>query len=42
MVVAGLPAQLLRLLPGVENLSLTTLVLKEYLGMVVYHLQGWL
>ena len=39
---AGLPAQLLRLLPGVENLSLTTLILKEYLGMFVYHLRGWL
>ncbi|MCB8942844.1 MAG: YdcF family protein [Ardenticatenaceae bacterium] len=29
-------------LPTVENLQLTTWALKEYVGLVVYRLQGWL
>jgi len=31
----------LRLLPGVDNLSLTSRVMKEYLGMLFYNLRGW-
>jgi uncharacterized SAM-binding protein YcdF (DUF218 family) len=38
----GLASQLLSLLPSVENLSLTTRMLKEYLGMIVYRLSGWM
>lgn len=33
---------LINLLPSTSSLSLTTNVLKEYLGMLVYHLQGWM
>jgi uncharacterized SAM-binding protein YcdF (DUF218 family) len=35
-------AQIFNLLPGVGSLSATTLVLKEYLGMLVYSLRGWI
>jgi uncharacterized SAM-binding protein YcdF (DUF218 family) len=38
----NLPAQLINLLPNTSTLALTTNVLKEYLGLVVYRLQGWL
>ena len=34
-------ARLLSLLPDVENLRTTTRMLKEYIGMVVYRLKGW-
>jgi len=37
----NLPAQILNLLPTADNLSTTTHVLKEYLGMLVYRLRGW-
>ena len=30
------------LLPSVENLSLTSRVMKEYIGLFVYRLRGWL
>lgn len=30
------------LLPGVDNLSLTSRAMKEYIGLFVYHLRGWL
>jgi uncharacterized SAM-binding protein YcdF (DUF218 family) len=33
--------QILALLPSAENLGLTTRMLKEYLGMLVYDLQGY-
>lgn len=39
---AGLAAQTLNLIPSAENLHYTTLVMKEYIGIVVYWLQGWL
>ena len=32
---------LLRLFPGVDDLSLTTRVMKEYLGLLYYQLRGW-
>ena len=35
-------ALLLNALPDVENLNKTTKAIKEYIGMVVYRLQGWL
>ncbi|MEA4908625.1 MAG: YdcF family protein [Chloroflexi bacterium] len=35
-------AQLINIFPNVSNLSLTTNVLKEYFGMVVYRLRGWI
>lgn len=38
----GLATQLLAVLPSAENLALTTRVLKEYLGMLVYRLNGWM
>ncbi len=34
--------RLLSLLPDVENLRLTTRAMKEYMGLVVYRLRGWL
>jgi uncharacterized SAM-binding protein YcdF (DUF218 family) len=36
-----LRAQMLRLLPSADNLALTTRMLKEYLGMWIYNLQGY-
>jgi len=33
--------QVLNLLPGVDNLSMTTRMLKEYIGMLVYDWKGW-
>ncbi|MEW6716668.1 MAG: YdcF family protein [Chloroflexota bacterium] len=38
----NLPKNLLNLLPSVSNLELTTQTLKEYLGMLIYRLRGWL
>ncbi len=35
-------ATLLNLLPNAENLKQTTQALKEYIGMVVYWLKGWI
>ena len=32
----------INLLPNASALDLTTTVLKEYLGLVIYHLRGWL
>jgi uncharacterized SAM-binding protein YcdF (DUF218 family) len=37
-----LVTQIFHVLPNVDNLSATTLALKEYLGMLVYSLRGWL
>ena len=34
--------QLVNLLPSAENLNLTTRVLKEYVGIAIYGLRGWL
>lgn len=38
----NLPAQLINLLPNASTLHLTTNALKEYIGLLVYRLQGWL
>lgn len=38
----GFSAQLLNLLPNAENLAYTSRALKEYLGILVYGLRGWL
>jgi uncharacterized SAM-binding protein YcdF (DUF218 family) len=34
-------AFVLSLLPSAENLALTSRVLKEYIGIIVYDLRGW-
>lgn len=38
----NLPTLLINLIPSVGDLDLTTTVLKEYIGTVVYRLRGWL
>jgi uncharacterized SAM-binding protein YcdF (DUF218 family) len=38
----NLASQIYNLLPSVENLSMTTTCMKEYIGMFVYRLRGWL
>ncbi len=38
----SLEGLLLGLLPDAHRLSLTTLALKEYMGILIYRLQGWL
>jgi len=42
LVEPNLPAQLIRLIPSAENLYATSIFLKEYLGMFIYRLRGWL
>ena len=42
LIHAPLPAQVINLLPSASNLNLTSNVLKEYLGLVVYRLYGWI
>ena len=37
----GFSQHVLRLLPTVDNLSLTTNVMKEYLGIMFYNVRGW-
>lgn len=37
-----LSAQLTQLLPNVSNLGMTTTALKEYIGIFIYRLRGWL
>jgi uncharacterized SAM-binding protein YcdF (DUF218 family) len=39
---AGAAGQVLNLLPSAENLDYTTQALKEYIGLFVYRLRGWL
>lgn len=39
---ASLPIQILNLFPSADNLSQTTGALKEYLGLFIYRLRGWL
>jgi uncharacterized SAM-binding protein YcdF (DUF218 family) len=39
---ATLASQIINLLPSTGNLSLTTDALKEYLGILVYRLRGWI
>ena len=34
--------KILDIIPNVSNLALTTAALKEYFGMLVYQLRGWL
>ncbi len=38
----NLATQLLNLMPSIDNLSSVTRALKEYLGMLVYRLRGWM
>ena len=38
----NLAAQLIYLLPTADNISDLTNALKEYLGIVIYRLRGWL
>ncbi len=38
----NLTAQFINLFPTASNLSITTNALKEYIGLLVYRLQGWL
>ncbi len=42
MVHADARSFLLSLFPSVSSLNLTSLMLKEYLGLFVYGLRGWL
>jgi len=37
----SIPQHILRLLPTADNLSLTSSVMKEYIGMLYYTLRGW-
>jgi len=39
---ANAGVQLINLVPSVDDLALTTRALKEYLGLLVYRLRGWL
>lgn len=39
---ASLTTRLIDLLPSANNLSITTRMLKEYIGLFIYKLQGWL
>lgn len=41
-VARGWDGALLKLMPSAEYLDLSTRVLREYLGLVVYRLRGWL
>jgi uncharacterized SAM-binding protein YcdF (DUF218 family) len=38
----NIPIQIFNLLPSSRDLSLTTKALKEYIGMIVYSLRGWM
>ena len=38
----NLSSQLTQLMPNITNLNMTTTALKEYLGIFVYRLRGWL
>jgi uncharacterized SAM-binding protein YcdF (DUF218 family) len=42
ITAANFASQMNNLLPGAENLANTTKALKEYLGILVYGLNGWL
>jgi uncharacterized SAM-binding protein YcdF (DUF218 family) len=42
LVSGGWQAKLISFLPNSSSLGLTTNVMKEYLGILMYHLQGWL
>ncbi len=39
---ASLPTQLIHLFPSADNLAQTTNALKEYFGLFIYRLRGWL
>ncbi|HSF82516.1 MAG TPA: YdcF family protein [Anaerolineales bacterium] len=41
-ISAPLQTQVLNLLPSAENLSITSRMLKEYLGLFIYQLRGWI
>jgi uncharacterized SAM-binding protein YcdF (DUF218 family) len=38
----NLAVQFLNLFPNISNMGLTTSVVKEYIGMLVYHWRGWM
>lgn len=38
----NIAVQFLNLFPNINNMGVTTSVVKEYLGMLVYRLQGWM
>ncbi len=38
----SLQAHLINLIPTVDNLGLTTAALREYIGLIIYNLRGWL
>lgn len=42
MKKAWLPTQVLNLFPSVDNLAITTRMLKEYIGLIIYSLRGWI
>jgi len=42
LVSFNIQSQLIALIPSTGNISLTTNALKEYIGMMVYSLRGWL
>jgi uncharacterized SAM-binding protein YcdF (DUF218 family) len=42
MISGSLPSQILNLLPSAENMAQTTSALKEYIGLIIYKLRGWL
>ncbi len=41
-LTSSLEGRILGILPSAENLAQTTRILKEYLGLVIYRLRGWL
>lgn len=42
LIHADIRTQLLNLIPNAEYMRWTYLALKEYLGMTIYHLRGWM
>ena len=38
----SLNAILFNLVPSADNLGKTTLAIKEYIGILIYHLRGWM
>jgi uncharacterized SAM-binding protein YcdF (DUF218 family) len=42
LTAPNLETQLINLLPNASNLGLTSAAMKEYIGMLVYRLRGWL
>ena len=42
LVDGSLASKLISLVPNVENISLSTSTMKEYIGVWIYRLRGWL